>query len=141
MSRRKYGLLTEKQYLVLKLRLLGKTQEEIARILGTSRENVAIIEKKARENIELALRTVKIYKELLAAKVVILEPGTHLVRVPAQVIEAANSVGVKLKANFTRLYDEIRYKAGECISGVKVVKPIKILILKNGDFEVEPATE
>ncbi|OYT51239.1 MAG: transcriptional regulator [Desulfurococcales archaeon ex4484_204] len=135
---RRYGLLTEKQYLVLKLRFSGMTQDEVSRVLGTTRENVAIIERRARERVALALETVRIFKEMLSVKTVVVEAGTHLINVPSIVVDAANQAGVKLRANFTRLYDEIRYKARGCIEGVRVVKPVKILILRSGDFEVIP---
>ncbi len=138
MGRRRYGLLTERQYLVLKLRLQGLTQEEIARMLNTSRENVSIIERRAKENIRLAEETLKAYKELLALGEVIIEPGTHLIEVPKILISEADKLKVKLKANFTRIYDEIRYRARECVSGTKVIKPIRVLIYRDGDFEVCP---
>ena len=138
MGRRKYGLLTERQYLVLKLRLKGYTQEEIAKMLNTTRENISIIERRAKENIRLAEETLNAYKELLAAGEVIIRPGTHLVEVPKIVISRADELGIKLRANFTRLYDEIRYCAGDCIRGTRVEKPIKILIFKDGTFDVIP---
>lgn len=136
MTRRKYGLLTEEQYKVLKLRIQGLTQKKIAEILKTSRENVAVIERRAKRNIMLAEETLKAYKELLATAKVEIKEGTHLVDVPRIVINAADKVGVKLKANFTRIYDEIRFKAGECVKGTYVVKPIVIFIYRNGDVEV-----
>ncbi|MCD6084031.1 MAG: Tfx family DNA-binding protein [Desulfurococcales archaeon] len=138
MGRRKYGLLTEKQYLVLKLRLQGLTQEEIAKMLNTTRENISIIERRARDNIRLAEETLNAYKELLAAGEVVIKPGTHLVEVPKLVISRADELGIKLRANFTMLYDEIRYGAGDCISGTRVEKPIKVLIFKDGSFDVVP---
>ena len=138
MGRRKYGLLTERQYIVLKLRMEGKTQEEIARILRTSRENVSIIEKRARENIRLAEDTLRAYRELMKAGEVVIEPGTHLVDVPRLIISESDKVGVKLKANFNRIYDEIRFSARKCVKGTKVVKPIRVMILKDGNFVVEP---
>lgn len=49
MARRKYGLLTEEQYEILKLRIQGVTQKKIAEILKTSRENVAIVERRAKK--------------------------------------------------------------------------------------------
>jgi len=138
-SRRKYGLLTEEQYKVLQLRIKGYTQREIAEILGTSRENVAIIEKRAMRNIRLAEETLNAYRSLLAVAKVTIKPGTHLVEVPKLVIEAADNAKVKLKANFTRIYDEIRFKAGKNIHGTRVIKPITILIFKNGDISVIPS--
>lgn len=46
-SRKRYGLLTEKQYTVLKYRLQGYTQSRIAEILGTARSNVSALERAA----------------------------------------------------------------------------------------------
>ncbi|MEM2286080.1 MAG: Tfx family DNA-binding protein, partial [Ignisphaera sp.] len=60
---RKYGLLTEKQYEVLKLRAEGKTQKEVAEIMGTTRENLSVIEKNALRKIRLAEETLKVYKD------------------------------------------------------------------------------
>ena len=70
--------------------------------------------------------------------IVIIKPGTHLVEVPKIVISKADELGVKLRANFTRLYDEIRYSAGDCIGGTRVERPIKVLIFKDGTFGVIP---
>lgn len=134
---KKYGLLSELQYRVLQLRIgKGLTQKEVAKILGTTRENVVIIEKRAKRNIKLAEETIRVYKLLLCAKKVTIEPGTHLVDVPSIIVRAGDSVGVKLKANFTKIYDEIRFGARDCISGTKVVKPFAVAIYRNGDIEV-----
>lgn len=135
--RRKYGLLSELQYKVLQLRIeRGLTQKEVAKILGTTRENVAIIEKRAKRNIKLAEETLRAYKMLLCAKKVTIEPGTHLVDVPSIIVRASDSAGVKLRASFTKIYDEIRFRARDCISGTKVVKPFTVAIYRNGDIEV-----
>ena len=135
---RKYGLLTERQYQVLKMRLEGKTQEYVAKILGTTRENVSIIEKRAWRKYRMAEYTLKIIKNLMAATEVGIPEGTHLINIPPMVVDAANKAGVKLKANFTLIYDEIRFKARACVEGTKVVRPIKVVIFKDGTFEVLP---
>lgn len=134
---RKYGFLSEKQFKVLQLRIeKGLSQAEVANILGTTRENVAIIERRARRNVELAEQTLRAYRSLQCATRVRIEPGTHLVEVPGIIVKAGDSVGVKLRANFTRIYDEIRFKAGDCVSGSRVVKPFSVAILRSGDIEV-----
>ena len=132
----KIGLLTKTQLKVLKLRLNGYTQKEIAEVFGTSRGDIAIIEKRAWQNIKLAEETLKIYKMLQTVAKAVIDSGTHLVDIPRLVISAADKVKVKLRANFTRIYDEIRFKTPDCIKGTKVIKPLVILILKNGDIEV-----
>jgi transcriptional regulator len=52
--------------------------------------------------------------------------------VPGIVVKAGDSIGVKLKVNFTRIYDEIRFKAGDSVSGSRVVKPFTIAIFRDG---------
>ncbi len=134
---RKYGLLTELQYRVLELRLRrGLSQAEAARVLGTSRENVAIAEKRALRNIELAERTISAYRYLLRVAEVVVEPGTHLVDIPSMVVKAGDTANVKVAANFTRIYDEVRFKARECVEGRHVVRPIRIAVLRDGSIEV-----
>ncbi len=140
MVRRRYGLLTPTQFEVLRLRLEGLSQEEVAERLGTTRQNISIIERRAKRNLKLAEETLRAYRELVAASSVEVPPGTHLVDVPRLVIDAADEVGVKLRANFTRIYDEIRFKARSCVRGVKTIKPLRILIFKDGDIEVIPET-
>ena len=134
---RKYGLLSELQFKVLQLRIeRGLSQAEIARILGTTRENVTIIEKRAERNVKLAEETIQAYKLLRCVTKVSIEVGTHLVEVPMIVMRAGDSFGVKLNVNFTRVYDEIRFKAGDCVSGSRVVKPFTISIFRDGNIEV-----
>jgi Tfx family DNA-binding protein len=134
---RKYGLLTELQYRVLELRLRrGLSQAEAARVLGTSRENVAIAEKRALRNIELAERTISAYRYLLRVAEVVVEPGTHLVDIPSMVVKAGDTANVKVAANFTRIYDEVRFKARDCIEGRRIVRPTRIAVLRDGSIEV-----
>jgi Tfx family DNA-binding protein len=134
---KKYGLLSELQFKVLQLRIeKGLSQAEVARMLGTTRENITIVERRAERNIRLAEETIQAYKLLLCATKVNVEAGTHLVDLPGIVVKAGDSIGVKLKVNFTRIYDEIRFKAGDCISGSKVVKPFTIAIFRDGNIEV-----
>ena len=135
---KRYGLLTERQYQVLKMRFEGKTQEEIAKELGTSRENISIIERRALKKYKLAEETIQIIRGLMAATEVVLPENTHLVNIPAILVNAANDAGVKLRGNFTLIYDEIRFKAKNCVSGTKLVKPVKVIIFRDGSFDVVP---
>jgi len=134
LARKKYGLLTEKQYRVLELRSKGYTQAQIAEILGSSRSNVSMLEKAALEKIRLARETLKLYQELNSAAVVIVEPGTHLVDIPGIILRKADEVNVKLRANFTLIYDMLRYKAGQ--KNRVTNREIKILIMKDGSIDV-----
>jgi len=135
---RKYGLFTELQFKVLRHRMEGLSQDEIASMLGTTRENVTIIERRARRNIKLAEETLRAYKLLLSVANIRVEAGTHLIDVPGILVKAGDKFGIKLKINFTRVYDEIRFKARDCISGSKVMKPFTIAIFRDGSVEVIP---
>jgi len=137
----KHGLLSDRQFEVLQLRIeKGLSQAEVANILGTTRENVTIIEKRARRNIRLAEETLQIYRLLLCMEKIKIEAGTHLMDVPGILVKFGDSIGMKLKINFTRMYDEIRFKARDCISGSRVVKTFTIAIFKDGSIEVIPGT-
>jgi Tfx family DNA-binding protein len=131
---KKYGLLTEKQYRILELRSKGYTQAQIAKILSTSRSNVSMLEKAALEKIRLAKETLKLYQELNSAAVVTVEPGTHLVDIPGIILRKADEVNVKLRANFTLIYDMLRYKAGQ--KGKITDRRVKILIMRDGSIDV-----
>lgn len=134
---KKIGLLTERQIEVLKLRAQGLTQEEVAERLKTSRENVTILEKRAYQNIKLARETLAALKTFGVSATVVIKPGTHLVDVPRIILNKADEANIKVKANFTRIFDEIRFKAGDKVKRSRVTRQITVKILPNGDFTVE----
>lgn len=136
MTRKRCGLLTKSQMDVLRLRHAGLTQEEIAKKFNTTRQNIALIEKRGKRNLRLAEETIREYEKITTAASVEARPGTHMVDIPRLVIDAADRANVKLRADFTRVYNEIRFKAPGCVKGTKVVKPITVLILKDGDIEI-----
>lgn len=138
MGQEKRGHLTPQQYTVLKHRIEGKSQEETAKLLGTTRQNISLIERRAHNNIEKAEETIKAYKELMKATSLIIEPDTHLIDVPRLVVDAADEAGVRLRADFTRIYNEFKFIVPGNVDRTKVVKPIKVLILKDGDIVVTP---
>jgi Tfx family DNA-binding protein len=93
-----------------------------------------MLERAALEKIRLAKETLKLYQELNSAAVVTIEPGTHLVDIPGIILRKADEVNVKLRANFTLIYDTLRYKAGQ--KGKITDRKIKILIMKDGSIDV-----
>ncbi|MCW4012185.1 MAG: Tfx family DNA-binding protein [Candidatus Bathyarchaeota archaeon] len=132
------GHLSPQQYKVLKLRVEGKSQEETAEILGTTRQNISLIERRAHKNIEKAEETITAYKELMKATSIIIKSDTHLIDVPRLVVDAADEAGVRLRADFTRIYNEFKFIVPNNVDRTKVVEPIKVLILKDGDIVVTP---
>jgi hypothetical protein len=106
--------------------------------LGTSRQNISLIERRAYQNVEKAKETISAYKELMKATYIIVEPGTHLIDVPRLVVHSADEVNVRLRADFTRIYNELKFVVSDHVDHTRVVKPIKVLILKDGDIVVTP---
>jgi len=139
MGQEKKGHLTPQQYTVLKHRTEGKSQEETAELLGTTRQNISLIERRAHRNIEKAKETIKAYKELMKAASIIIETDTHLIDVPRLVVDAADEADVRLRADFTRIYNEFKFIVPNNVDRTKVIEPIKVLILKDGDIVVTPA--
>ena len=138
---KRYGLLTERQLEVLRLRRSGLTHREIAERFGTSRENVVILEKRALRKLELAKATLKFAASLGYGGEVRLKPGMKMVDIPRVILDEADRIGLKLRVNFTRIYDEIRFRAGaEPRRGV-LGKPVTVYLLPDGDIWVECGEE
>ncbi|NAZ13157.1 MAG: Tfx family DNA-binding protein [Desulfurococcales archaeon] len=137
----KYGLLSERQYKVLKMRIMGYTQEEIAKIMNTSRSNISIIEKNAWKNIRIALKTLDVYKEMFSIEKMIIKPSTHTLDIPRIIFEKADELGIKLKINLPYIQALLHIKADKCIKRRRVVRPIQIMILRDGDIEIRCENE
>ncbi len=136
-NERARGLLTPRQMEVLRLRAQGYTQKRIAEQIGTTRENVVLIEARARLNIERARTTLESLKHSGLAVNVEIPKGTHLVDIPRMVLNRANRAKIRLGANFTRIYEDIRFKARHHVSGTRVVRPIVVTVFPDGDYSVE----
>jgi Tfx family DNA-binding protein len=135
-ERKRYGLLTQKQYEVLRLRAQGYKQREIAEMLNTTRENISVIEKSALRKIRLAEKTLRIYRELYCLDKIRVEPNTYTLDIPKIIFSRADELGIKLRANLSYLLGAIHYRAEECIRRRHLIKPLNILIFRNGDIEI-----
>ncbi len=131
------GSLTKIQLDVLKLRIAGLTQEEVAGRLGTTRQNVSLVERRARRNVEKAEETIAAYKRLNIAASITLKPATHLVDVPRMLVDAADAAGVRISGDFSQVYRDLRHSAGERIKGPRVVEAVEVHILRDGEIFVE----
>jgi hypothetical protein len=136
-AKRASRLLTDRQIEVLRLRALGYTQKRVAAQIGTTRENVVLIEARARSNIERARATLESLKHSGLAVSVEIPRGTHLVDIPRMVLNRANRAKIKLGANFTRIYEDIRFKAKDHVSGTRVIRPISVTVFPDGDYSIE----
>jgi Tfx family DNA-binding protein len=136
-SERADGLLTRRQIEVLRLRSQGHTQKQVAQKIGTTRENVVMIEARAKVNIQRARKTLESLKHSGLAVSVEIPRGTHLVDVPRMILNRANRAKIRLQANFTRIYEDIRFKAKDRVSGTRVAKPILVTLFPDGDYSIE----
>lgn len=137
MSNKKFGLFTDQQLEVLKLRSQGLTQKEIAERLNTTRENISMIEKRIKRNIEKIKESLEILKNLGILVEIKIEPGTHIIEAPKIIYKEADKFKVKIKGSFIQVYEDIRFKAKNKIKDAQVIKEIRILILPNGDYIIE----
>lgn len=142
MSRpKKFGLLTEKQVKIVKLRARGLSLREVASILGVSHQDVALTEKRALRNINLAWQTMVTYNIATAPVKVILNKGVRHVDIPKLIIEEADKAGIKIKADISLILKLIWRKARNCIEHVYVSKPILIVVDREGNLDVYPYHE
>ena len=136
-AKRISGLLTPRQIEVLRLRSQGYTQKRVAQQIGTTRENVVLLESRAKMNIERARATLDSLKHQGLAVSVEIPKGTHLVDIPRMILNRANRAKIKLGANFTRIYEDIRFKARNHVSGIRVSSPIVVTLFPDGDYSIE----
>ena len=135
---RKYGLLTEHQIKVLKLRSRGLSLREVASILGVSHQNIALTEKRALENIETAKQTLIAYKLATSPIKIIIDEGTKLIEIPRIIVEEADKAEIKVKGDFTLIFKLIRFKARECLENNRIKKPILVTVDDQGEIDVYP---
>ena len=140
-ARDKLGSLTRVQLEVLRYRIAGLTQEEVAVKLGTTRQNISLAERRAHRNLEKARDTIAAYRRLGTVASVTLPPMMHLVDVPRMLIDAADSAGVKIEVDFSLIYKELRHEARDNVSGTRIVKPVRVDILKDGEVFIEPSRD
>ncbi len=101
----KLGVLTKRQFLVLKHRADGLSQFETAKRLGTSRANVSMIELRAKRKLAKAKETLRAYESILSQHSVSVPRGTRLQEIPSIVLGEGDRYKTRLRSN---LIDIIR---------------------------------
>ncbi len=130
------GFLTKRQIEILRLRGMGHTQEEIAKKLRTTRENVTITEKRARENIKRARATLEAF-ELLEPVRIKISAGSDLFQLPRAIFREADRHSIHVLHNTTSLIGMLRRRAGDRISGNRVAREFRVLLLRSGRVRVK----
>lgn len=126
--------LTKRQIEVLKLRMKGLTQEQVADILKTTRENVANLENRAYVNIMRARITLKMLKELNPENEVVVPTGTPVTDVPRIILDRADMLGIKIIFGAETIYHLVKKKALR--RGDHLVAPLRVRILPSGKIKL-----
>ena len=126
--------LTESQLRVLKLRMKGLTQAEIARKFNTSRANISILEHRAKENIARAGRTLKISEKLRAPVVIAVSQGEDILRVPKRLFDAADAAKIRVKQGTADIIAKIQEDAGDKIHGRSATKSFDVALTSEGEI-------
>ncbi|MEZ0394460.1 MAG: Tfx family DNA-binding protein [Desulfurococcaceae archaeon] len=129
------GLLTEREYEVLRLRATGLTQREVAERLGISRTAVASAETRARRALRIAEETLRAYRSVLMAFSMEFEAGTHVAEIPAAVFREADKAGIKVRANAEYIFGLIRFKAQAGYPRLR--KGLRVLVYRDGVIDAE----
>ncbi len=128
------AFLTKSQVRVLKLRMIGFTQAEIAHNLKTSRANISILERRARENIARAERTLKLAEKLRAPVVIAIKKGDDILEVPKRLFGAADAANIRVKQSTTYIIADIQEMAGDKIQGRSVTKGFELAVTQDGNI-------
>ena len=126
--------LTEAQARVLKLRVKGLTQAEIARMLRTSRANVCILERRARDNIARAERTLKLAAKLRAPVVLKVKRGDDILEVPKRLFKTADAAKIRVKLSTLDVISKIREGARDKLYGRSVNQSFDVVLTSEGEL-------
>lgn len=132
----KYGFLTKIQLLSLYYKSRGYSYRRIAEIIGTSHQNIAVAYRRALKNIELSEKTILYYKLSTAKFIALINEGTHLAEIPKLIIEECDKRGIKLRADFTLIFKQIRFYTPQCVSGSRLAGEIIVVVDEHGFIQV-----
>ncbi len=132
----KLGLLSQKQYKVLKLRARGFTQLEAARELGTTRANVSMIEARARRKIEKARETLAANESLQSSHKVVIEIGTKLPEIPMLVLHEGDRHHIHVKSDIVKIVRLVKMHKPNCVKNGVLTRNIVFTINEKGKLSI-----
>lgn len=130
------SLLTDRQLQVLKLRLQGRSQQEIADLLGTTRSNVSILEKRAHQNIGRAERTLQQWMMIRAPVSVHVPAGTDVFDLPQMVFSVADQKSMQLPVTAMDILVLLRRKAPHLFRKRAILKDVDVYVTEEGELLV-----
>ena len=131
------SFLTERQIEVLKMRLCGLSQQEVADRLGTTRSNISIIEKRAHQNIARAKRTLQQWMMLRAPISLQARAGTDVFELPKMIFAAADEKEMRLPITSLDLVVQLRKKAPQLFKKRALERDARIFVTEEGEVLVE----
>jgi Tfx family DNA-binding protein len=131
------SFLTERQLKVLKMRLSGRSQQEVADSFGTTRSNISILEKRAHQNIARAERTLQQWMMLRAPISVQAQAGTDVFELPKMIFAAADEKGMRLPITSLDIVVQLRRKAPRLFKKRALERDARIYVTEEGEVLVE----
>jgi len=129
---KKFGLLSDLQVEVLKLRFQGFTQSEIAKRLNLSRSYVSMLELRAKRKIEIARRTLEVISQIQSEELIPIDEGTSLADIPSIVFKAADKRGIHLKINIIEIIRMVKLANPPCLEKGKTIRKIVFKVSPEG---------
>jgi HTH-type transcriptional regulator, fmd operon transcriptional regulator len=135
------SFLTERQIEVLKMRLCGLSQQEVADKLGTTRSNISILETRAHLNIARAERTMQQWIMMRAPISLKARAGTDVFDLPKMIFAAADEKEMLLPITSLDIIVQLRRKAPRLFKKRALEKDARIFVTKEGEVLVEVIEE
>ena len=133
----KFGLLTERQYRVLRCREMGMSQLQTAEELHTSRANVSMIELRARKKVEQARETIMAYESTLTSRPVIVPKDTHAYDIPRLVLREGDRCGIHIQSNIVEIIRMVKEMNPPCLSnGGKTNRRVTLVFNQRGKLSL-----
>ena len=132
MYNKKFGLLSELQVEVLKLRAQGLSYADIAKKLNLSRAYVAMLELRAKRKIEIARKTLEIVSQIRAEELVKISKGTRLPDIPSIVLKEADRRGIHLETNIIEIIRMVKLANPPRLENGKTIRDIVFKVSPEG---------
>lgn len=122
---------------MLRLRLQGLSQADVAEMLGTTRSNVSILEKRARQNIARAERTLQQWMMIRAPISLQVKAGTDVFDLPGKIFEAADRRSLRLPVTSMDIIVQLRRKAPRIFKKRALERDAEIFVTEDGEILVQ----
>jgi len=131
------SFLTDRQIMVLQMRLSGLSQQEVADRLGTTRSNISILEKRAHQNIARAERTLQQWLMLRAPISLQAGAGTDVFELPKMIFAAADEKHMRLPITSLDVVVQLQRKAPRLFKKRALERDARIFVTEEGEVLVE----